>query len=387
MNKKIVIIADVHFDDKATGMAQTLANLFENYPNNKLLFCIPQMPSGRFRHFNSITYEGLTGNRLARKFFSNGILKKYFEKIKLPGIEKKILQFQPGLLLISNLSYATSSITLNLYKKYKIPVCVYLMDYISQHVQNDFEVLYEPLMKIAVKYIFISKYMAEYYTSIYPSIKNYLVTHNPVEENEIALSPVINEHKNEISFAYAGSLWQMHFDALLLFAKGLNILKRKNINTSLTVYSAPHFYKMYKKKFSELNIAYGGFFGYDQLKPHLLKHHALIVASSFDKSFYGLSAYSVQTKVTDYLACGVPVISIGPPYAACNKFISDNNCGFVINENDPEQVAKQVEKYLKINANCISEKAANGLRLINVNYRKEKVQEMLYNFLEAGEKN
>ena len=385
LNKRLVIITDTNLNDEATGMAQTLANLFDNYPKGKLLFCTPQKCSGKFKNFKSLAYEVVWANKLIRKLFA-GALKQYFKKISVSLVVKKILHFQPQIVIISNLDYKSCLITNALLEKQNILLCVYLMDYISKDSQNEFDALYDPLIKKATKHIFISKYMANFYTSEYPNIKNYTVIHNPVSENEIGVAPVINDDRGEINFAYAGSLWQMHFDALILFAKALRVLQKKGVNVKLTIYTASHFYKMHKQVFEELSISYGGFFRYDKLKPRLKQHHALLVASSFDEKFYGLSAYSVQTKVTDYLATGVPVISIGPAYAACNKFINENNGGFVIKTDNEEEIVAQIESYLKTNYDCLFKRAGNGLRLIREKYKKDIVQNKLYRFL-AGEKN
>ena len=109
----------------------------------------------------------------------------------------------------------------------------------------------------------------------------------------------------------------------------------------------------------------------------------MLVASSFDARYHDLSAYSVQTKVTDYLACGVPVVAIGPGYSACNNFIKEHNCGFTIACNDSNLVSEQIEKYLKKDSKYIREEVNNGLTLIRENYTKDFVQNKLYRFLSA----
>lgn len=379
------MITYVSLNDQATGMAQTLANLFDNYPNDKILFCTPQNSSGRFKYFNTTVYEGIAGNRFVKKFLPH-LSRKYFDKVMMPVVVKKILAFQPDLILVSNLSYQVGTIAMQVYGKTKIPICLYLMDYIEKHNRNDFETLYQPLMKNATWHIFISKFMEDYYLKTYPGISNNIVVHNPVAEDEITGAPVMNGFQSKISFAYAGSLWQMHIDALMAFASAVQLLQRKGVPVQLTIYTAGHFYKMYRHRFETMNIRYGGFYNYETLKPHLKKYNALLIASSFEKSYYGFSAYSVQTKVTDYLATGVPVISIGPSYSACNKFIQENNCGLVIDTKDHEQVALKIENFIHGDMNCIFERAANGIRLIKENYIKDAVQQNLYRFLADIEK-
>ena len=363
-------------------MAQTLANLFDNYPPNYLLFCSPVKSSGRLKKIKTIPYKGMLLSRgIFKKIIPLSLRNYWFEKIKIPSTIKKILRFNPEVVLISNLAYDSCLITLSLLQQKKLPLCVYLMDYMSKENKNTFDSLIEPLMKKADKHIFISKYMAQTSTANYPQVKNWLVIHNPVEEKAIASIPHINRTGTEISFAYAGSLWQMHLDAVLLFAEALGILRRKGFKISFVIYTIPYFYKLNKRSFDDLEITYGGFHRFDLLKSQLLQQTALLVASSFDEKYYDLSAYSLQTKVTDYLACGVPVIGIGPAYAACNKFLSENNCGFIIESDNAALIAEQIETYLEKDTECIKKEVNNGLTLIRENYKKGFVQKKLYRFL------
>lgn len=374
----------MNLDDEATGMAQTLANLFDNYPRNKLLFCTPSPASGKFKGLKTVAYKpALFEIKIITKLSPSFLRNEYFKRIKLRPLIKKILRFKPDLVLVSNLDYEPCLIADALLRKKKSSFCIYLMDYISDKAGLRFTGLMQSLMHKADLYVFISKYMAETCIAEYPGIKNWTVVHNPVNEKEIAEAPVINKRDTEISFAYAGSLWQMHMDAVILFAKAVKKLRSKGHKTNLVIYTQPAFYNTNKQVFEDLEIIYGGFHNFNQLKPYLLKHTALLVASSFDKNFYDLSAYSVQTKVTDYLASGVPVIAIGPGYAACNKFMLEHDCGFVIDSDNIDTVANEIEKYLALDITEIKQKAAKGLALITENYKKQSVQNKLYQFLTA----
>lgn len=382
--KRIVVISEAVLNNAATGMAQTLANLFDNYPSGYLLFCSPVKSSGRLKKIKTIPYKGMLLSRgIFKKIIPLSLRNYWFEKIKIPSTIKKILAFDPQIVLISNLAYDSCLITLSLLQQKKLPLCVYLMDYISKENENTFDLLIEPLMKKADKHIFISKYMAQHGIANYPNIKDWIVMHNPVEEKEIASVAHVSRARKEISFAYAGSLWQMHLDAVLLFAEALGMLRKKGFRVSLVIYTIPYFYKLNKRSFDDLEIIYGGFYRVDLLKPQLLKQTALLVASSFDEKYFDLSAYSVQTKVTDYLACGVPVIGIGPAYSACNKFLKENDCGFIIESDKAALIAEQIEKYLGRDTDCTEKEVSNGLTLIRENYKKDFVQKKLYHFLSA----
>src|SRR5882672_10077795 len=102
MNKRIVVISEASLDNNVTGMAQTLANLFDNYPTDNLLFCSPKSSSGKFKRINSIPYKSFVfTNRVLKKLVPLNLRNRFFEKIKMPAVVKKILKFRPDLVIVS----------------------------------------------------------------------------------------------------------------------------------------------------------------------------------------------------------------------------------------------------------------------------------------------
>jgi glycosyltransferase involved in cell wall biosynthesis len=210
---------------------------------------------------------------------------------------------------------------------------------------------------------------------------NYLVIHSP--SVLVAAAPVNNVIGNPFYVIYAGSLYDMHYDALLLTAKALQQIRAMGVPAFLNVFCTQGQWDNRKNDLETLGVLYGGFLPPDRLGNEMQKASLLLVTASFQKSQKHYSTCSLQTKVTEYMGAGVPVLSVGPEYGECNRFFKKHNCGFVLEKNDCNK-AIELLHYIMNSAEERNKMAAKALQLAETKYSKINVQKNLYGFLEKN---
>jgi glycosyltransferase involved in cell wall biosynthesis len=171
-----------------------------------------------------------------------------------------------------------------------------------------------------------------------------LAIHNPVNMEGLA-APALISKKTAYTMAYAGALWQMHFDAFLVIAKAVQLLQ-KSIAIRLVVYTSQSNWQWRHEALKPLNVEYGGHIPYVQIHSMLAKADCFLLTSSFSREWQTHTKASVQTKLTDYLKAGRLIISCGPSYSANHEFLKKYNCGICIETDNEQQAAGELEKIL-----------------------------------------
>lgn len=358
---KILLISDAPPSSSAGGISQTLANIFKLIEPDQLRILTSEEEVQRYGldgAFKNNTYTFKKEFLPAIRNRIGVVVNKYLAKLSnlllqlLPlKSTRQIVQWKPDLIVICPNGIEGVIVGTKLAKELKIPFYIYFMDdwfaneskswFVGNlHSQVDF------LLRQSKGWIMISEYLAEILSTRF-AIKqpNTHILHNPVtpwqNENKIYLP------KEKMKVAYAGALWDMHFDAFLAFAKALFLMNQKGVEIELVFFGKEQFWLMHKHKMDGLPVSYGGFLNYDDLNSILYKNQYLLVCSSFEERFAPFSASSVQTKITDYMNTGRPIISIGPEYGACNKFIEKNEIGHCIKSNNEEVIVEQLNFILQ----------------------------------------
>ncbi len=164
-----------------------------------------------------------------------------------------------------------------------------------------------------------------------------LAIHNPVNIHDFIPPPPVAK-KSSYTIAYAGALWQMHFDAFMVIAEAVKILKRE-IPVRLVVYTGKGNWDWRKDPLEKTGVEYGGHIPYAEIHATLAKADCCLLTSSFTQEWQTHSMGSIQTKITDYLKAGRLIISCGPAYSANHFFLKKYQCGVCIETNDTVQVA------------------------------------------------
>ena len=90
----------------------------------------------------------------------------------------------------------------------------------------------------------------------------------------------------------------------------------------------------------------GSLLPYDQLFQTLQQADLLLVALSFEESQAHMAMYSLLTKITDYMATGVPMLVCGPKDCASINFAKRWECGLTCDTVDVTEIAKVLRSCL-----------------------------------------
>ncbi|MES2648303.1 MAG: glycosyltransferase family 4 protein [Bacteroidota bacterium] len=207
-----------------------------------------------------------------------------------------------------------------------------------------------------------------------------LVIHNPspavntTELNCVGMEP-------GYCIIYAGSIWPMHYDALLATARAISKLHSEvNINYRLLIYTPAWMWNKHKKTMCLPGIEYGGYIAYNDLQPRLRRGWLLLCTASFIEEQAAFSHSSTQTKLTDYMASGRPVLYVGPPGGASGIFVEEADCGFTVGTDNLNSIADHIET-ITMMQDLWTRKSANALKLAESVYSQQAVQRKLYQFL------
>ena len=107
----------------------------------------------------------------------------------------------------------------------------------------------------------------------------------------------------------------------------------------------------------------------------------MLVATSFLSDYAHMVRYSVLTKLTDYMATGIPIMSCGPTYSASNHFVNKWECGLACETNNVKDVKSFIVK--QMNNRSLNQKVAdNAFEVLNNQFEKSKISKLLYSFIQ-----
>ncbi len=200
-------------------------------------------------------------------------------------------------------------------------------------------------------------------------------THTPT----IPVNLSINQPVNLIT--YAGSIWPMHADALIAVAKAIHLMQAGGEqNFSLCLYTSQEHWEKYKSMLQGAGVHWGGWLPYDEVRTKFTDASWLLCTASFDKAYKAYTISSVQTKLTDYISAGRPVLVVAPQGAASGEWVINETCGYWLQTQEPVQIATQL-LYLAKQPLDWQKKAERASLMASTNYSAAAVQQRLYQFL------
>ena len=164
------------------------------------------------------------------------------------------------------------------------------------------------------------------------------VVHNPVPVPTRWPPSLDDLRTGPFSIAYAGSLFPMHMDAVMAVAESVSRLRASGTPVRFTLYTDHKFWGNNATTWTALGVENGGLLPYEQLHERLQEHDLLLVASSFRADQAQISRASLQTKVTDYMLAGRPILACGPAYAASNQFLRKHDCALFAEDPAPDAI-------------------------------------------------
>jgi len=394
---RILLVSEVTLSKEGKGVNRTLFNLFENYPPELLMIFAPHNyfisePTSPPFDRQVVSFPGYYGiggihNRIG--LLINPLINVMNLQLLdwLPIANQKCLEtFTPEIILVCPVTAWSLLMGHKVTQQFQIPSLIYFMDdwvgtnnfrWLSGSVQAS---TYQ-LLKSAAGWLMISEQLQETLSSRYQlSPKQSLIIHNPVDLSGKQHPNIEVANSGTFKVVYAGSVWQMHYDALAAVAEAIFELRRDGKDIELVLYTDQCFWNLYQKQWKICQVNYGGIIPYKEINDYLKSADLLLVASSFLPEYAGFSRCSVQTKLTDYMAAGKPIVSCGPDYSACNQFIRKWNCGLVWETNEISKIKDLLLQAMQ--SRTANQKfAAIAFEVLSDNFQKSQVSHNLYKFI------
>jgi len=141
-----------------------------------------------------------------------------------------------------------------------------------------------------------------------------------------------------------------------------------------------YFWGRHEDDWRRWQVVDGGLIPYGELGNALGDCDLLLVASSFEPSQAHMSRSSIQTKVTDYMASGRPILACGPQMAASHDFLRRHECAHFAEDPAPAAIDAALRRCVDARAEgpAMARRAWDAVRR---DHDLVRVTDQLYAFL------
>jgi len=233
-------------------------------------------------------------------------------------------------------------------KKLNVPFYAYIFDYYSCQwtipKERAFAEYYEELiLKDSAGIIVTNEFMQAEIKNRYGVNSRVVYNFNNSNvNNKNSLSWPLD--KDEIKIVYMGSIYRAHYDAFQNLIKAIDSMCKVNINL--------HLYTQQSKEFLTKKKIYGRL----QYHEHVTlsesieiqkKADILFLPLAFKTEFPEVINTSMPGKMGEYLASGRPILVHAPKDSFISWYFKKNNCGIVVDEENPPELEKAINKIIK----------------------------------------
>ena len=139
---------------------------------------------------------------------------------------------------------------------------------------------------------------------------------------------------NPLKIGYFGAVANWQRDALIAVADAL-----KGTETQLHIYSGvnelPH-------NLQEDEVHFKGRLAADEVQTIMHNYDALLLPISFKDELRNMSQFNIATKMSEYLACGVPIIVVGPAYSAMVKYLTEHKAAIIVSSTPKGDITRAI---------------------------------------------
>ena len=395
---RLLIVSEVSFGKSAMGAGRTLFNLFEEYPKERLLACAPadyleqEAPDVPFQGRVIPCARKLVGECYRMGKLINPMIRLFnYQRLASAPMNnwRVLLDFDPNIVLVCPITPVCLIVGHRILRRLRRPGVVYFMDDWmandgSKWVTGNVQATTRHLLKSCSGWLMISRELEAGLAARYQcKPRKSLIVHSPVEVGKIRARPKSRENPKPFRVAYAGSIWPWQYDTLKLVAEAICRLQTDGVAIELMLYTGLDFWNLYENTWRQHEVRYGGLFSYEEVRPELSLADLLLSVNSFAQE-HSASKASFPTKITDYMAAGVPVVSCGPPDCAANRFIREHGCGVLCETRDVQEI-ESVLRHQITHRRENDDIARRALNLVRMEHSKEHVSRKLYEFIRAVE--
>lgn len=401
-----------HSFTDTTGLGITLTNLFANWPREQIAIMANHIDVNLCERIRPCAlYIGHS------KFSSKGSYQGKNNKTILTII-KQIIRHQYHKTGINELMYKPSILeeSLQLAQEYNpdivfcclgslnsMRLCAYFMDkmpkailvlyivddwvntkincrYFSFYWRRRYDNEFRKLLNRASGCMSICQYMSDAYLEKYG--KKFYPFHNPVDLQKWNAMKVDSKYPdNVISILYIGKINDDTRHCIVDMSKVVENINKEGYNIVFDVYS-PDYY-------SNNDIFYGSSFcnifapiAHADIPIITKSYSALFLPLGFNKHTREYVRLSMPTKLSEYLASGLPIILYCPAEIALAKYLSSKECAIVCTENNLDELKEKVSKLndCSFYADLVS-KSLKLAEFHDVTLVRKSFRNIMYNFI------
>lgn len=329
---RVLLVTDADLTAGSRGAGRTLVNLFSRYPAGALLAI-----SGSARasyvmeggHRVLAAAPGLPGRLVSPLRGVVGDVDALWARWKPLADHAAVAAFAPQLVL--GMAVGPVGVALTGRFQSTAPLVTYFMDdWLAQIPSVPFafntRLRARALLRKSKGWLAISSYLLESMRTFTGTDRPALVVHNAVPLGDGEPAALAAPRTGRFRVAYAGSVWPMHWDAVAAVAASVARARATGSDIEFVLFTDRYFWGRHENDWRQWGVVDGGLIPYAGLGAALGGCDLLVVSSSFDDAQAHMSRSSVQTKVTDYMAAGRPILGCGPHDAASNRFLREHGC-------------------------------------------------------------
>ena len=383
---RVLLVTDADLSPGSRGAGRTLVNLFSRYPAARLLAVSGSATADFTMEYGARVLAAAPGvpGRLAQ------VLRPRIGHVDAAWIglsarvgSAEIARFAPQLVV----AVPTHAVGVALAERYRagVPLVTYLMDdWLA--FESGVPIVFATrrrghrLLRESAAWLSISPHLLASTREFAGVERPAHVVHNPVSVARGEPAALAGPRAGRFRVAYAGSVWPMHWDAVAAVAQGVQRLRAEGVDIEFVLFTDRFFWGRHEGDWRRWGVVDGGLVPYAELGAALGGCDLLLVASSFAPAQAHMSRSSIQTKVTDYMAAGRPILACGPEDAASNDFLRRHACALFAEDAAPEAMDAVLRRCVDARAEG-PRLARRAWEVVRRDHALEPVTDALYAFL------
>lgn len=297
-----------------------------------------------------------TTNLIKRSFLTlieNAGIREFVHPLVMSkSLREWILEFNPEVIYCQPENISFINLVIKAYNLTGAKIVVHVMDdwpyliYKDKKLKHVLRTIvrrkFQKLLKISSLRLGISRAMAEEFVDRYKLDFKYF--HNPINISTTTdLEKVVKTETNSYLVVYSGRIgWTASHDSIIEFCKCIEVLRKEGLDIRFNIYT-----DLANKENDFTKFQFDGSYLLPALKDtnfitKLLEADLLLYPVDFDRRSIEFIRLSFPTKLPSYLISGIPVFCYGPSEVYSIRFMSENNLGFLCNEQKLEVLKQAV---------------------------------------------
>lgn len=337
---RLLVVTDADLAPTSRGAGRTLLNILSGWPADGvrvLTTSVATTPADMHGHRVFDAGGRLSGGLIERARPYLGDLQAQAAAFR--PLDRSVVEgFEPEVVLVVPTGPHALVVGARWAKSLPVPSASWFMDdwvqqYPTRWITGSTMGVARSLLAANSGWLVISEYLGEELRRWTNLERPRHVVHNAVT---IGATPdaLSTPRTGRFTLRYAGSIWPMHADALVLLARAVALRRATGDDIELILHTDARGWSLNEAVWKETGTVMGGLVPYEGLRETLGDSDLLVVASSFLPEHARMTRSSVQTKITDYLASGRAILNVGPADGACARFLRERAIGVYIDADD-----------------------------------------------------